>query len=297
MTSFRENAGYFALLVGMTLGAASPTYAVDGVIEINQARALAGGVTATDTAGYPITIDASGSYRLTGDLVVPDENTTAVRVESSADDVALDLNGFSIFGPQLSGGGLGIVGASGGRVQIFNGSVVGVGNTAIFIASGTQAHVDSVVVRKNGGNGMSCTSADCFLSRSVFQQNAGSGIDCSFGICQVIDNRFRLMGSAGISITLGLVSRNIVNYSGTDGIKVNSAVVSENHVSNSGGSGILSLEDSVVTNNVVRNGTGVGLSLDATTGYSQNVVDSNGGTVVGGVQMGTNVCDGNTTCP
>ncbi len=79
-----------ALLAALVL--ASPAYAVDGVIEINHARALAGGVTATDTAGYPVTIDASGSYRLTGDLVVPDENTTAVRVESSADHVALDAS-------------------------------------------------------------------------------------------------------------------------------------------------------------------------------------------------------------
>jgi hypothetical protein len=37
--------------------------AVDGVIEINQAKALAGGVTPGDTAGFPVALSAPGSYR------------------------------------------------------------------------------------------------------------------------------------------------------------------------------------------------------------------------------------------
>jgi hypothetical protein len=35
--------------------------AVDGVIEINQARVLAGGITPADTPGFPVTIGTSGS--------------------------------------------------------------------------------------------------------------------------------------------------------------------------------------------------------------------------------------------
>src|SRR5581483_7661707 len=57
------------LLVAVTCREAR---AVDGVIEINHARALAGGVTASDLPGYPITIDQSGSYRLTGNLTAKD---------------------------------------------------------------------------------------------------------------------------------------------------------------------------------------------------------------------------------
>ena len=47
--------------------------AVDGVVEINQTRVLAGGVTASDTPGFPVTLDASGSYSLTGSLDVSGE--------------------------------------------------------------------------------------------------------------------------------------------------------------------------------------------------------------------------------
>ena len=50
------------------LASAQRAFAVDGVIEINQARALAGGVLGDairDPPGFPVTIDRSGSYRLT----------------------------------------------------------------------------------------------------------------------------------------------------------------------------------------------------------------------------------------
>ena len=42
------------LLAALTV--AAPLAAQDGVIEINQARAEAGGVTAGDAAGFPVTI-------------------------------------------------------------------------------------------------------------------------------------------------------------------------------------------------------------------------------------------------
>ena len=54
------------LSVALTLAWSSVAWAVDGVIEINQHRALAGGVTAGDTAGFPVTLSQRGSYRLTG---------------------------------------------------------------------------------------------------------------------------------------------------------------------------------------------------------------------------------------
>src|SRR5690349_335055 len=75
----------------------NPQYPVDGVISINQSRALAGGVTPGDGAGFPVTITQSGSYRLSGNLTIPDLNTGAIQI--MADFVTLDLNGFSIAGP------------------------------------------------------------------------------------------------------------------------------------------------------------------------------------------------------
>ena len=68
-----------ALALGLGLALASRAVAVDGVIEINTAKALAGGVTTGDTPGFPVTISESGSYRLTGNLTVSggDPSTTS----------------------------------------------------------------------------------------------------------------------------------------------------------------------------------------------------------------------------
>jgi hypothetical protein len=73
---------------------------VDGVIEINQAKALAGGVTASDAPGFPVTIDVGGSYRLTGSLTNLDASVDTIRITASL--VSLDLNGFIITGPLSS---------------------------------------------------------------------------------------------------------------------------------------------------------------------------------------------------
>jgi hypothetical protein len=81
--------------------AATPAAAVDGVIEINQAAALAGGITPGDTPGFPVTLSQPGSYRLTGNLDttgLPNaQDVTVIRVTAS--DVSIDLNGFAIVGP------------------------------------------------------------------------------------------------------------------------------------------------------------------------------------------------------
>ena len=69
----------------LTLALALPAFA-DGRIEINQARALAGGITPGDAPDFPVTLDQGGSYVLTSNLLLPNVNTHGIVVE--ADDVA-----------------------------------------------------------------------------------------------------------------------------------------------------------------------------------------------------------------
>src|ERR1035438_128341 len=84
----------FAALAAFLLPAA--VFGVDGVILIDQNKALAGNVTPGDTPGFPVTISQPGSYRLDSNLTVPDVNTTAIVI--AADNVTIDLNGFAILG-------------------------------------------------------------------------------------------------------------------------------------------------------------------------------------------------------
>lgn len=107
---------------------ASPVLAVDGVIEINQAKVLAGGVNPNDSPGFPAAIDQPGSYRLTGNLTVP-AGLEGLRI--LADDVTVDLNGFTIAG---GGGaiadGIALYGTK--NIEIRNGTVRGFSRAGIF---------------------------------------------------------------------------------------------------------------------------------------------------------------------
>ena len=262
------------LLLTALLGLASPVLAVDGVIEINQTRALAGGVTASDTEGFPVTIDAPGSYRLTGNLEVA---ATAVHaVEITADNVTLDLNGFAIVGPG-SGSGSGVVGGSPREnITVVNGTVRDMGASGVYL--GDRARVERVRTLNNGGTGIYAWN-DSTVSGNTAYNNTGDGIYASNG---------------------STVTGNTANSNGDDGIRGGFGItVTGNTVYNNGGDGISTVSGSTVTGNTARNNTGYGLYLlGSYSGYANNVLTGNTlGTVSGGIQMGTNVCGADTTCP
>jgi hypothetical protein len=74
---------FFVLAMALTPICA---FAVDGVVLINQSTVMAAG-------GFPYTISQPGSYRLSGNLVIPG-NTNGIQIAASG--VTLDLNGFNI---------------------------------------------------------------------------------------------------------------------------------------------------------------------------------------------------------
>jgi hypothetical protein len=166
------------LIVALAIVAmsASSARASDGVIEINQS-CVASGCFAGDDAGFPVTISAIGSYRLTSDLVVPDAATSGVSV---ADDATLDLNGFAIRGPitcsgepvtscSATGAATGI--STGQRARIFGGSVRGFGTG---IATDQDARISDLIVAHNSGTGVS-TSRGTSIHASTIVSNGSSG--------------------------------------------------------------------------------------------------------------------------
>lgn len=148
-------------------------HAVDGVLLIDQARVNAAG-------GFPFRVTQPGSYRLAGNLKVPDANTDAIKVESNW-GVTIDLNGFTISGTTVcfpaqgvcsgAGTGMGINGGAGTRVV--NGYVVNMGGTGI--AAGT---VEDVFVASNGALGVQCTNC---LRITAYQNGGTTGIDVASG--------------------------------------------------------------------------------------------------------------------
>lgn len=187
---------------------ASPSDAVDGVIELNQASALRGNVTPGDAPGLPITISQSGSYRLTGHLDVGDADTNVIDAGSTP-DVTIDLNGFSIRGPvfcpgeipqcDASGTGVGVW-SNAGFLTVRNGTIIGMGSHAIFTSGGSL--IEDLTIKHCASGGIRAGPLS-IVRGSRISNLEGSGVQISFRGGLVVDNTIFRAGSFGISMASG----------------------------------------------------------------------------------------------
>ena len=259
------------LSLAVLLVSAPAAHAVDGQVLINQARAMSGGVTPGDAPGFPVTISEPGSYRLSSNLVVPNNATTAIEIAAS--NVTLDLNGFAILGPAngtndtcgITAVGSGIATAPGltGRsnITVRNGAVQGVGCVGILLA-GSAHLVEYVHVQDVFAGGI-----------SLFPTGQNSGL------------------SAG-----SIVQHSTVERAAFTGITVVTGVARHNVVANNGSSGITVFVGTIAYNVVSANG--IGLSGASTASFIGNVLRGNGENVLIDtvINMGQNLCD-TAPCP
>jgi len=223
----------------------APAYAVDGVILINQAAALNGNVTPGDAPGFPVEITQPGTYRLSSNLTVPDADTSAILI--FARDVTLDLNGFSIIGPNschvdqvpagpvtcdFQGRGVGISGTFADNTSVFNGTIRGMGSDAINV-SGLfgEPSVERVRAISNGGNGIIANAGLVDKSSATF--NHGTGISAA----SVSNSSAFQNGGVGINVIEGVALANTVRLNGQQGVFAicPSTVISNAAVTNAGG--------------------------------------------------------------
>jgi len=284
-------------ICGLTilLAFAPAALAVDGTVLINQST-ITNGLTGCPTGGhFPVIICQPGSYRLSGNLTVPDANTDVIHI--TADNVTLDLNGFAIQGPatctpgtfpvvcSVTGFGFGIV-SSNNNISVSNGAVNGMGGSGIGLF-GVGVRIDGLRVANNAdvfGAGISANFAD--ISNCTVTTNAGDGI---------------FLGA-------GTVSLNFIGFNGGNGIEspidVEGAtalkpglVASNNTVFRNGQDGVNTV--SLAVNNTIVDNVGFGFSCTSAgivCGFEGNVISNNsGGTVKGGTSLGHNSCNG-TVC-
>jgi hypothetical protein len=271
-----------SLAATVAWAAALPALAIDGVVLIDQNKALSGSVTPGDAPGFPVTITAAGSYRLSGNLLLPNANATAIEVTAAA--VTIDLNGFAItswvnctYTPNLrfsevdcglGGTGVGVYAAATSDTVVQNGTIRGMGLAAVWL--GLDGVVQDLQVYSNAG---------------------GSAHDAGAIITQAgTVRRNNVRGNGGIGIEIkdrGLISDNFV-VNNTIGIRTGGA--------------------SLVTGNSVVFNMQYGLQCDADSlataapvGYSNNVISMNGINHAGPLNnsrfgsclnLGQNNCDG-----
>ena len=258
----RKPSATVLFIAAAMLAWAAAAGAVDGTIEINDAKVIAAG-------GYPGKITGHGSFRLTGNLKPPGSSDG---IDVSATNVTIDLNGFAIIGTGPSDTGNGINASGQDDVTVENGTVTGFNGNGV--AVGTFGIVRNVHADKNGvgivgglnsviegstannsSGGMGCSGV-CVISGNTVNGNFADGIDCLGNACMISGNTANANGSAGIDCV---------------------------------GSGCL-----ISGNTIFNNNQGI-VANNGTTGYGGNVLKNTTTDVTGGTSIGHNLCSG-TAC-
>lgn len=271
----------FGFGIAVWCGVLTNVWAVDGVVLIDQGRALAGNITPGDAPGFPVSLTRSGSYRLSSQLTLPaNRNINGIEVSNDS-TVSLDLNGFAIVGPcgpaieprpcdGKGGTGKGVLTLGGfDGADIRNGTIRFMASDGVDIAS--NARLENVRLIKNSGNGAT-------LGRGSLL------INCSIG-----DNYGHGVLGQHIGLSRGALIGNIITFNGHidpithqrygAGIAVTSGVEL----------GGLLIFNNAITDNV---GYGIDAGTNPSAGYGSNVITGNNGgdaQVDGGTDMGNNV--------
>jgi hypothetical protein len=147
-------------------------FANEAIVSIDQTSSEHG-LKGCPHAGFPIQICSSGSYELDSDLVVSAHNTDALQI--FADNVTLNLNGFTISGPWVAGDGFPFgtgVYSPNSNITIRNGKVTGFPQ-GIFL-KGSAEFVEVVTVTGNN-YGIDSWGDSTFIDRATATKN-GLGI-------------------------------------------------------------------------------------------------------------------------
>ena len=225
-----------------------------------------------DTAGFPVTISESGSYRLNSNLVVPDAATTAIQI--TADNVSLDLGGFSILGPNTCtpnpttctfSGGAGI-------------GVLAVG--PVGVVSPANVRVFNGTVRGMGGHGVRMLGEGTMVERINAVSNGGPGIVVGSG--SVVDS-FAHLNASGAAI-IGLIVRNSISTNNSFGIFIRPGGVATGNVAGFNAGGGISVTQGTAVNNTSNNNGDYGIDAqcpgavvgNTTTGNGTNNLRTNG---------------------
>jgi len=208
----------------------------------------------TKIASLPYTINSPGFYYIDKDLSC----SGAHGITISADDVTLDLMGFSLIGPGGTGENYGVYMSGRANVEIRNGTVRNFPGTGIYEANtgATGNRVVNIRVRDNGGTGI-------FLS----------GRSHTVKGCTAVGNTYDgIYASSGSTVT-----GNTCYNNDDDGIDADyGSTITGNTCYDNGDNGIYAYSGSTITGNTCRNNTDYGIHLAGDNLVDQNTATGNG---------------------
>nr|WP_316641124.1 hypothetical protein [uncultured Roseateles sp.] len=193
-------------IVSLSLLALAAGHSAHAQATIDQAKVMAGGVTPGDGPGFPLTLSAPGTYKLTGNLIVPGGQDGIL---VSVPNVTIDLNGFSIIGPGVCSrnagtGAVTCVGATGTKGIDAN-SQLGGSDSATTIMNGTVRGFIQGIGLQSGR-----------LERVNVMHNNGYGVT-SGGVILVERCYAHMNASTGFSLTVARVTGSVSSMNGGSG--------------------------------------------------------------------------------
>jgi len=237
-------------------------------------------------SSVPYIISASGSYYLAGDLQLSDPNAKAITVE--ANDVTIDLMGYSLVGPGLdSGRTYGIYMKWCSNVEIRNGTVREfrfAGIEEMDTAAGRGHRVINVRVASCGRDGIYLRGKNHLVKDCTIIGNGTEGMYVGSG-STVIDNGCYLNSSDGIGAVSGCtVIGNIASHNNESnaewcaGIRVNDDCLVKGNTATGNKQNNICVggDDNVIEENLVVDSTGNGINFwDTGNFYANNRASGN----------------------
>jgi hypothetical protein len=204
---------------------------------------------------FPIVIDQPGSYKLAANLVVAANNVRAINV--TAPNVTIDLNGFSIVGPNTCSF------TTKTCTQPFNAVAAGIQSTGAntTVMNGVVAGFAYVGVHLNARGGA--------LRNLVLEHNAGAGAYLLDGRAESVTAQFNGHGLLSVS-----------------GLVVNS------HSTRNFGFGFQIGSTMLIGSSAIGNG-GFGVMGTSSAGVRESIFSGNGSqAIANAASMGNNLCNG-----
>lgn len=117
--------------------------------------------------------------------------------------------------------------------------------------------------------------------------------------CEVYDGSVTAMGQFGVLLGEQAQIRNVrARWNGLTGVGATAGSLLEGNTSYlNAGAGIACGDGCLIRDNTSRSNGGAGIIPGLGSGYVGNVVTGNGSTILGGISLGGNGCNGSTFCP
>lgn len=240
-------------------------------------------------------IAQSGSYYLTGDVVgLPGHHG----IEIGADNVTLDLGGFTLLGVVGSLEGISTDFGSRANIRVRNGAVRDWGDSGVGLPFGSNAQVSDLVVSGSGGIGIWCGSSatveSCIVSGGGAQgiycignhssvrfckanQNSGDGIRTNNNGTVTDCTAYQNGGRGILTGSSSLVLNCMANANSNDGVNVGlGSTVTSCTCVNNGNNGILALTRCTVSSCTCVNNQGSGIQVPNDSFVLSNTCAANG---------------------